>query len=113
LQLQAPSRCKAVKEPSINAYKPNEKQAAIIRKRWARIQRFGRIRFIALATIALWAWMVLCWLGFIVALGNTRILHMAFVWCISLPAQAVMSFAMILCGYYLLSISVQRLDAAN
>jgi hypothetical protein len=57
--------------------------------------------------------MVLCWLGFIVALGNTRVLHMAFVWYATLSAEAVMSLAMILCVYYLLRISAQRLDAAN
>ena len=57
--------------------------------------------------------MVLCWLGFMVALGNTRVLHMAFVWYATLSAEGVMSLAMILCVYYLLSISAQRLDAAN
>jgi hypothetical protein len=112
LHLQVPSRFEAVEEPAIRPPKRiSEKQTASIRKNWARIQRFGRIRFIALATAALWMWMVLCWIGFVVAFGNARVLDMAFVWSASLPAEAVMSLAAILCSSYL-RISVQRLDAA-
>jgi len=85
----------------------------MIRARWARIQLFGRVRYITLGTAALWVWITLCWLGFMFALGNTRVLHIAFVWCATLPILAVLSFAAMLCHYYLLRIYVHRLNAAN
>jgi hypothetical protein len=98
----------------VRLYKqPTETQVEKIRKNWARISRFGFVRFVLLVGTAMFVFMIACWVGFIFLYGNQRVLHMAFVWEATLPGTALLSYLFPVLYYGMVWTWIRRVDAAT
>jgi hypothetical protein len=88
---------------------PNQTQINRIRSGWARISRFGALRFVLAVGGALFAWMLICFVAFVDLAGNQRVLRMPFVWEATLPSTALISLMCPIAYYILLRVWIRRI----